>query len=186
MAAGKSSDFRVFVGLALPPALRAQLALMQEGLSHTVKRTDPADLHITLAFLGGLDAGQLRDLDEALAGLHARAFDLALTGAGYFSGGHGLHHLWMGVAENAPLHALKSKVDRALESYGLPFEHRKFTPHVTLARLKPEQDAEAGVFIAQHNLFASAPFRVENVTLFRSHLDSPPLRYEVLEEYPLI
>lgn len=185
MSAKKISDFRVFVGLALPAPLTAELAFLQSGFSRAVRLVDPADFHITLTFIGGLDSSRLQDADEALASVHASAFDLTVTGAGVFAGGHGPHHLWMGVADSPPLHALKSKIDRALDGYGLAFERRKYSPHITLAHVKPEYNDEAGVFIQRHNLFSSAPFRVGSFCLFRSHPDHPPPRYEVLAEYPL-
>ena len=58
-------------------------------------------------------------------------------------------------------------------------------PPILIAHVKPEYDDESGAFIQRNNLFSSAPFRVEAFALFRSHLDHPPPRYEVLAEYPL-
>jgi 2'-5' RNA ligase len=79
------------------------------------------------------------------------------------------------------LAGLARSIDRSLE-FGFPKEERPFSPHLTLARLKeqaalPEELAGLDV--------TSRPFRVGAVRLYRSHLQRPAARYEVLGQFPL-
>jgi len=180
----KDSIFRLFTGIRLPLDLRRQLQSFQEGLTG-VRRTAPENYHITLSFIGNVDAAKAEDIDEALAGVRAPQFSLTVRGTGCFSGGRHLHHLWMGLEHSEPLHRLKEKIDRALDVHKLPFEKRRYTPHVTLAGLKPGDEEKAAAFMQRHNLFASEPFDVREFILYRSHPDKEGALYEELKAYPL-
>jgi 2'-5' RNA ligase len=57
---------RLFTGLELPDAVVGQLARMRGGVAGA-RWLEPEDYHITLRFLGDIDAGAARDIDESLA-----------------------------------------------------------------------------------------------------------------------
>ncbi len=52
-----------------------------------------------------------------------------------------------------------------MQREGLPSDGRRFSPHVTLARLQGASEAHVAGFVAQHNLFRAPPFRAESFTL---------------------
>jgi 2'-5' RNA ligase len=68
---------------------------------------------------------------------------------------------------------------------GLDPEHRKFKPHVTLARMKNGSAEEIGQFLEAHHGFSAGPFTVDRFTLFESHLGRGGAHYVVLQDYPL-
>ena len=100
----------------------------------------------------------------------ARPFRIRLKGVGAF-GGNKPHALYVGVAaEGEDLKRLQSTHERICQMLGLPPEQRKFTPHVTIARLKDTRLDGLHDYIASHNLYESRPFEVSRFVLF------PPAR----------
>ena len=99
--------------------------------------------------------------------------------------GRKVRSVWAGVEGSDPLVHLMRKVGSALVRAGHAPEHRKFHPHVTLARLKNTPAARVGDYAAAHNGFAMPPFRLEYFTLYLSLRGNERVHYEALAEYPL-
>ena len=125
------------------------------------------------------------DIDAALADVRAPAFPLILDGVGVYGSARRARVLWAGVERNEALAHLQAKVESTLVRCGLPAEERKFSPHVTLARLKDAPADRIGRFLSDRGLFRAGPMPVEHVTLYRSHLGNGGAVYEALREYPL-
>ncbi len=64
-------------------------------------------------------------------------------------------------------------------------EGRKFSPHVTLARLRDTPSSKVGGWLAQHSLFAAPPFPASSFRLYRSVLSPDGAKHFVKAEYPL-
>lgn len=175
---------RLFVGLDLPSSLRDSLESLTGGIPGA-NWTPPENYHVTLRFIGEVDEDCCEDIHDALSEIRAPAFDLHVAGLGAFESGHRAHTLWVGVPKEPPLVHLRDKVERAVKSTGLEPEHRKFTPHVTIARVKQAPLHKVQDFIAHHNLFRSEPFRVDRFTLFSSELGRHGPTYTAEADYPL-
>lgn len=143
---------RLFAAV-LPPAgaveeLRDALAVVPRG--EGLRWTAEAGWHFTLAFMGEVPDRLLPDLHARLARAASRTapFALRLHGVGHF----GDHALWTGAAGGLDsLRLLAERADAAARRAGIPMEqHRRYTPHLTLARsrggadLRPCLDALAG------------------------------------------
>jgi 2'-5' RNA ligase len=176
--------FRLFVGISLPEDVRRRLAAMCSGLPGA-KWIDPESMHLTLRFIGEVGGGQAEDIDAALRGVSAPAFDLRVSGIDCFETGGKVHTLWAGIDKQPLLLRLHDKVESALVRTGCEPERRKFKPHVTLGRCRPNAQARIGSFIQMHNRIALGPFPVDHFTLFRSHLGSEKVHYEELAHYAL-
>ena len=85
----------------------------------------------------------------------------------------------------APLHELHAKVERALTGAGLPPEGRKYTPHVTLARLRDPPRHKVVEFLQHHALLRTAEFSVDAFQLYSSVLSPRGSKYRVEHHYPL-
>src|ERR1051326_5205759 len=157
---------RLFVGIEFPPELKLHLSLLETTLPGA-RWIDPGNLHLTLRFIGEISEDVASDVDAALARLKARRFDLQLAGAGVF-GGNKPNTLWVGAERHPDLVSLQYKIERALIRIGLPPEPRRFTPHVTLARLRDPALGDLGQFLAAHALFRAAPLPVEHFSLIAS------------------
>ena len=173
---------RLFVGLVLPEMHRQRLNRLSHGVEGA-RWVAPQNLHITLRFIGEVDEDVGEDLAAALTAVAALPFTVTLRGLGTF--GHPPHALWVG-AEDAPsgaLAALNGAVESVLVRQGLEPEHRKFTPHVTLARFRNVGMSRLVQYLETHGDLALEPFEVGGFTLFQSHLRPEGAEYERIVEY---
>lgn len=175
---------RLFVALDFPEEVRQRLAGLGGGVPGA-RWTEAENLHLTLRFIGEVPEDQAAEIDDALSQVSAPAFDLVLDGVGVFGSSRNARILWAGVERSDALSHLQSKVESALVRCGLPAEERKFSPHITLARLKDAPKDRIGRFIEERGLFRAGPIRMEHFTLYRSHLGKGAAVYEALREYPL-
>lgn len=134
---------RLFVGLRVGPGPRtamARVALRLCDQDASLRPTDEADLHLTLAFLGATLRERVPALSVALeqvARRHAGA-PVTYAGVGAFPDARAPRVLWAGIREERPgeLARLAADVARTLEPLGFPPERRAFHAHVTLARVR--------------------------------------------------
>ncbi len=174
---------RLFTALGLPDEIARPLLLMQAGVpgARWQKREQ---LHLTLRFIGEVDGAEANAIDDALATIAVPSFTLELKGVGSF-GGKNPRDLWAGAAPNEALVRLNRKIESALQRIGLEPEARKFTPHVTLARLKNAPRGAVMDYLTDHALYASTPFAVTAFCLYSSKLTSDGSIYRVERAYPL-
>lgn len=176
---------RLFVAVPLPEAVQEQLERIGFGIPGAAW-VPSENLHLTLRFIGEVSNAAAADIDDALLGVRAPAFDLALEGVGHFGSLRQTRALWAGVARSPALMHLRDKVESAVVRAGQPPEGRKFVPHVTLARFKAETGHHLANFLAEHNLLKIGPIRIDRFTLFRSHAKRDGSVYEELADYPLV
>src|ERR1700740_1188921 len=150
---------RLFVGITFPPELKLQLSLLCSGVPGA-KWVDPGNFHLTLRFIGEIGEDAAADIDDALSRLRARRLTLQIAGTGVF-GGEKPRSLWAGVERSPELAGLRDKIEQALIRIGLPPEPRKFSPHVTLARLRDAPHEKLHEFLAAHARFRAEPLPVE-------------------------
>jgi 2'-5' RNA ligase len=176
---------RLFVGLDLPWETREQLSdLAFSGIPGA--RWVPEDnYHLTLRFIGEVPPDVAEEIDASLAALRGRGFTLTLAGVGTFAKGGRDVALWVGVERNPSLEHLQAKIETALQRAGLEPERRRFTPHVTLARLDNAPPAKLVGYVQAHNLFRATPIEVGHFALFSSLLGKEASVYTVEVEYPL-
>lgn len=165
-----SETVRLFVAIDAPDEVREALSALPERL-RGVMWTPPTQYHLTLRFLGEVEAPRVDGLRQALAPIRVEPFVLELGGVGSFPPGRPPRVLWAGVGEGHPrLHQLRQRVDDAILATGLTdLDVRTFHPHFTLARCGPTgvPGAVAG-FLKKHRDFEGPVFRVDSFTLYRS------------------
>ncbi len=176
---------RLFVGIELPEPVRQQLHLMSSGFDEA-RWTARGNYHLTLVFIGEVDEPVADDIDTALAAIRDHPFSLKLSGVGQFDRGGHTAILWAGIEANPALDHLHGKVKTALWQLRVPFENRKFAPHVTLARVRPaaRQD-KVFRYLADHGLFATEPFPVHKFCLFESLRSNDGPIYRPVRDYYL-
>ncbi|MFF5501306.1 RNA 2',3'-cyclic phosphodiesterase [Streptomyces roseolus] len=185
---------RVFAAVLPPAGALAELAAAVDALralpgAEALRWTSPPGWHFTLAFMGEVDEGLLPDLRARLARAARRTepFGLRLHGAGHFGG----RVLWTGAAGDLDaLRRLAERADAAARRAGIPMEeHRRYRPHLTIARARGE-GAEPAPFVAALDGFEGTRWEVGELALVRSNLpvggvagEQP--RYETVEAWPL-
>jgi RNA 2',3'-cyclic 3'-phosphodiesterase len=174
---------RLFTAIEIPESVRLQLSLLQGGMPGA-RWTPTENMHLTLRFIGEVDHAVARDIDDVLADIREPAFSLALKGVGEFGRKEG-RALWAGVANGVELQHLAAKIESALQRMGLEAETRKYSPHVTLARLRDVPMGEIQAFLTTHAMFKSPPFEVRQFVLFASQTTAKGSRYRIESAYPL-
>ena len=175
---------RMFVALDLPDPVRAALARLQTGI-HAARWAPPAQLHLTLRFIGDVAEEALPALRSALTRTMIGApFEATLTGAGTF--GRPPRVLYVGMAPAERLCALAEQADAAVAATGGPPPDKPFHPHVTVARLKNASPAQVRAFLDAQAVLRFEPFKVTAVHLYRSTLSSQGARHDVDTELQLV
>jgi len=174
---------RLFVALAIPDTVAQSLALLQSGVPGARWQTRE-QLHLTLRFIGEVDGRDANAIHDVLSAIAAPAFTLELHGTGEFGGKHP-HALWAGVRPNEALLHLQRKIETAIQRVGLAPARQKYTPHVTLARLRGTPVGRVMDYLTDHALYASAPFAVNGFILYSSVLTSDGSIYRAEQAYRL-
>ncbi|MGH2444441.1 MAG: RNA 2',3'-cyclic phosphodiesterase [Candidatus Limnocylindria bacterium] len=179
--------WRCFVAVPIADGLRTALADELAGWRERpdlsgLRWADPAAWHVTLAFIGSIDAATVADLADALAsvGDEEEPITLACGGLGAFPSASHARVAWYGVAD--PEAQFRNLAKRTRRAVGVP-AHQPFRPHVTLARARP-QPVDLRGWVAE----AASPVGtlvVDRLHLMRSHLGSGPARYETIASVPL-
>jgi 2'-5' RNA ligase len=176
---------RLFVALDLPWPLKERLTTLAGGVPGA-RWVPPENYHLTLRFIGETPAHRAEEIDLAMANLRVRGFALTLAGVGVFAKAGRSTSLWVGVERNPQLDHLQSKIETALQRAGLEPERRRFTPHVTLARLDTSvAEAKLGGYIQAHNLFQAAAVQIGHFALFSSLRGKEQSVYTSEVEYAL-
>jgi 2'-5' RNA ligase len=137
---------RLFVALEIPAAARDNLATLIDELraadapsaENRARWVRPENLHMTLKFIGNVDAGKLDAFRTALAGVRSESgVELHFGGLGFFPNDKRPRVLWAGIGASPNLAPLAREIDARMEKLGVPRETREFTPHLTLARFDP-------------------------------------------------
>jgi 2'-5' RNA ligase len=175
---------RLFIAIDLPAEFKQTLAKLRCELPGA--RWVPAEqIHLTLAFLGEVEAASAWRLNTALAGIHLPPFTLCLTGPGCFPHRQRPRVLWVGLAPEAQLTNLVAAVQAAILDCGLPVEERPFTAHITLGRLRFPAPCEVGTFLDQP-LPAHLPLLpVEEFILYESRLYPQGVEHRPLTRFSL-
>lgn len=174
---------RLFVAFTIPDQVAASLTMILSGVPGARWQTRE-QMHMTLRFIGEIDGREAASIDDGLSAVSAPVLSLQLKGVGEF-GGNKPRALWAGVAPNDALMHLQRKIETAMQRIGLEAEPRKFTPHVTLARLRGTPPGTVMDYLVDHALYASAPFEAHEFILYESHLSPSGSLYAPHRHYPL-
>jgi 2'-5' RNA ligase len=174
---------RLFTGLELPDAVAAEVALARGGV-HGARWMDPADYHITLRFVGDVDRQAAHDIAETLGEIRRPPVAVRFDGLSWF-GGDKPRAIVARVRLEPALIELQAEQERRMRRIGLAPETRKFTPHVTLARVRRVGTRAVADYLASRGAFAVEGFTAERFVLFSSRASTGGGPYVVEAAYPL-
>jgi 2'-5' RNA ligase len=174
---------RLFTGLELPDAVVGQLALMRGGVVGA-RWLEPEDYHITLRFIGDIDAGAARDIDETLSDIRRPKALVRFEELSWF-GGDKPRAIVAKVKADPALMDLQAEQERRLRRIGIEPETRKYTPHVTLARLRGASQTAVASYLALRGALIADSFNAERFVLYSAREGSGGGPYVVETAYPL-
>jgi len=181
---------RLFIALPVEDTAAVKsLSSFYSGLdrfSREVKTVDRKNLHITLKFLGNVDENKSSEIAEAFSSVTKREkIPYVLKGAGCFPSISSPSVIWTGIeCDMTGMTALFEDVESFCASYGFESEKRRFTPHLTVARVRREKHASDGLKSCiksfREEIFAESVF--DRLILFESHLKKEGPEYEKISE----
>jgi 2'-5' RNA ligase len=174
---------RLFTGLEIPEELGDSLSLLRGGLPGA-RWIDPDNYHLTLRFIGDVDDDIAGEVAWMLGKVRRKDFTLRLDGLSSF-GGRKPRAVVAAVAPSPAVMELQAEHERLMQRVGLEPEGRKYTPHVTLARLRDSSSFEVADYLSGHAAFRSPPFQVSRFVLFSSRASVGGGPYVVEAAYPL-
>ena len=173
---------RLFTGLEIPSALAQELSMMRGGLSGA-RWIDVENYHLTLRFIGDIDDGLADEVDEMLAQIRRRPFTVTLEGLDAF-GGEKPRAIVAKVQHSAPLMELQAEQERMMRRIGIPPEPRRFTPHITLARLRQASPRAVADYLGTRG-FLTRKFEADSFLLYSSRDSVGGGPYVIEASYPL-
>jgi 2'-5' RNA ligase len=176
---------RLFVALALPPAVCAALGALAQPLPG-VNWTRPEQQHLTLRFLGDVPVKQIDAVSARLETIRVEPFILPIEGVGAFPPNRPPRVIWVGVGAGHPrLFQLRQRLDDALLAAGLPLDVRTFHPHATLARCSESAAPAVEQWLRTHREFSAPPFRADAFDLYSSELRPEGAVHTLRQRFPL-
>jgi RNA 2',3'-cyclic 3'-phosphodiesterase len=178
---------RTFVAVDVSKAIRERLVSMQERLAATgteVKWVEPENLHVTLLFLGEVDQREIVDVCRIVSDGTSRhaAFTMSVETVGCFPNPRRPRILWVGVGEgSATLVALHDELEIPLQELGYRREERRYTPHITLGRVKSDRSTQAlSTELTRRADWKAGETTVTELLVMGSELTSTGPQYTVL------
>lgn len=144
----------------------------------------PENYHLTLRFIGDVDDVIAHEVASLLGRIKRDAFELHFEGLTSF-GGRKPRAVVATVSPTQALLDAQAEQERLMQRIGLEPEGRKYTPHVTLARLRDSSSRDVAEFLAARGYFRTAAFPVSRFVLFSSRNSVGGGPYVVEQSYPL-
>lgn len=166
---------RIFTAIDLPEDIKDSLTTIRSKIKGA-KWVRREQMHLTLSFIGEVSEFKLKEITKALDQITFHPFSLKLQGVGHFA----FKAFWAGIVPSEDLSLLKKKVDQSL---GGDVDSGKFTPHISLARLKGAAHEDLALLLEQFSLFESREFKIERFKLFSSNLTPNGAIHSVESEF---
>ena len=174
---------RLFTGIEIPSDIGAELAMLRGGLPNA-RWIEPEDYHVTLRFVGDVGVAMANEIALELDSVRRRDLTINIEGVGVF-GGDKPRAVIARVSATGALCTLQGEHERLMRRIGVSPELRKFTPHVTLARLRGADSRSVAAYIEARGVFRPLAFRAPRFVLYSSRESTGGGPYIVEAEYPL-
>ncbi len=184
--------WRLFLAIPLPAEVQAELELLQNRLQRplgsVIRWVRPAQIHLTLRFLGNVTPGQVAPLEEALRSAPAGPrLNLCLGEPGSFPDPRRPRVIFIGLqGDLAGLENLQQQISQASQPWGDNHEQRAFKPHLTLGRTREGKPPPQSLPELFHKLqVAPAAWVATRFELIQSTLSPQGPIHRVLSPFPL-
>lgn len=174
---------RTFVAIDFPEVILRKIREIIEYFktqtpTNALKWITPENLHLTVKFLGNIREDKLDQVKALLpdAVQEHSSFIFEIEGLGMYPDKHHPRVIWLGVTENTGLTEIHTALDRAFAVVGVDPDKRRFTPHITIARVNRRAESETvraiGESLSQFKVDSLGQIKVEEIVLYKSELTS--------------
>lgn len=186
---------RTFIAIDLPQAVKDNISRMQSRLKRSgadVSWVSPANMHLTLKFLGDIDETAAKAVSGAIRDIAAGTgdFSMQLGSIGAFPGPQSPRIIWIGLTKgHEQAKAIAAQIESRIEQYGIGRDTRPFASHITIGRVRSKKNICQlidGIGAADTNRDAATEeFKAGKITFFKSTLTPQGPVYEKLQETSL-
>lgn len=183
---------RCFIAIKLPLNIRHQIQTYIREISPLtsgVKWVKTENLHLTLKFLGDIESGMVDKINNKLGSANqtGNPFDLRITQSGCFPGRQRPRVFWLGLDKFGlpEIIRLQRWIEDSLNEIGIDRDKRRFSPHLTIGRIKETEDYARLYSFLDKNPFDGDRFKVDEIYLIRSILKPAGAEYKDLGIYSL-
>ncbi|MFQ5824091.1 MAG: RNA 2',3'-cyclic phosphodiesterase [bacterium] len=186
------SKIRTFIAIEIPDSIHQKIANLQNELELKKEKariswTKPGNIHLTIKFLGNVEESRINSVAEAVesAVQPFSPFNFLVNNFGAFPNFRRPRVLWIGI-ENPTFQLIQiaQNIDDELSKIGFPREKRKFSPHLTVARVKSSL-SQNFVQLLQKESFEGGEVSVEEVVVMKSDLRPTGAVYTPLKKIRL-
>jgi 2'-5' RNA ligase len=185
-----SQLIRCFIAIKIPSDITIEISNYIE----TLKKITPAvrwakadNLHLTLRFLGEIETERVEKVRSALSDMENKneTFRIKIDNSGCFPGRKRPRVFWLGVDSGAAsnLRKIHKDLQEVLKYIGFDPDLRKFSPHLTIGRVKRTEDFSGLYTYLDNHGFTSKDFKAERLYLIRSFLKPGGAEYKDLASY---
>jgi len=156
---------------AFPKLMEIEKEIMNAGAN--VKLVEPGNIHITLKFLGDTEETKIDEIENIIKNSvnNVSPFKIQLLGTGVFPNSSYIKVIWIGIKQGEQIGIIADKIDEQLTKIGFEREKRKFSPHLTIARVKTANNKEKLMQIVEK--YRDLEFKnieIDNIRLKKSEL----------------
>jgi 2'-5' RNA ligase len=163
---------RLFIAAGLPEEANSALQKIQDAIKGSKER----QFHLTYSFLGEVSETKLPKIIEAISKVEACSQETSFSQIGFFPNRKDPRVVWIGLSKAEELIKQQRLLAKALSASG--FEKTKFTPHITLARIKDKKKLD-GIDFSSIGI-PKFSFSISGFSLFKSTLTPQGSIYETL------
>lgn len=180
------SKFRGFIAIdivAFPKLLEYEREIKNTGAN--VKLVEPGNIHLTLKFLGDTDESLIDRIEEIMndSVKEIEPFEIQLKGTGVFPNERYIKVVWIGIENAESIGKIADKLDEKISTLGFHKEKRKFSAHLTIARVKNIKNKQQLIQIIEK--YRDTEFTniiVDSIKLKKSDLTPKGPTYTTLKE----
>ncbi len=192
----KDEHWRLFIALPVDDAIKTEIFKYQQQVKKRLSSTrkhinfvNPAGIHITLKFLGNTPVRQIEQIKSEIK-LATQQFDemqLSAAGCGVFPSPAAPKVLWAGIHGEGSeiLPDLAKSIDKACQRCGFKREKRRFSPHITIARMKNFSIREYQLINPNPETPHFGNWVANEIVLFRSILTPSGAKYSKVNSWSL-
>ena len=188
-------ELRLFVAIPLSREVRRALSEVQSQLRSRLgegpRWVRPDGSHLTIKFLGNTPHDKIEQVKEAISSAcrGKPPFTISTAQLGSFGSPRRPTIIWLGLGgDMAPLRDLHEQLEDRLATIGWPKETRRFSPHLTLARMpqriSPQVSSRLPAALSEVKVPATS-MPVRQINLIRSILQPDGAQYSDIATFPL-
>ncbi len=181
---------RLFIGIKI--ICPESIIKLQEQLQNllrrsTIKWVEPDNFHLTMKFLGEVESYIIMPIIQVLEHLTPKfnQFILKSEGLGTFGKSDNPHIIWYGFKENSILSSLQATIEKSLNELGFEADDKKFSPHLTLGRIKSLVERRELILFLQKKDHILDDYEIRDFQLIESILKKEGPVYKIIKSFQL-